>query len=116
MNAVNSLTAEDVNRIVNGGNGMATQILKEKTSAQLVNAILPKVDEKLNEFGIVKSVNTALQGSSLLNSIFGGSNNNLSASGGISRLASEQLVNGLFSIIKDYEETHSADIREAIGK
>ena len=117
VNAVNSLTADDVNRIVNGGNGMATAILKEKTSQQLINAILPKVDEKLNQFGIVKSVNTALQGSSILSSILGSdTTSTLSASGGVSKLASEQLVNGLFNIIKDYENTHSADIRKAIGK
>ena len=55
-NAVNSLTAEDVNRVANGGSGAATQLLKEKTAQQIMLAIQPKVDEKLNEFGIVRSL------------------------------------------------------------
>lgn len=45
VNAVNSLNAEDVTRIANGGSGIATQILKEKTATQLVSALTPKVDE-----------------------------------------------------------------------
>ena len=117
VNAVNSLTAEDVTRIANGGSGMATQVLKEKTSQQLVAAIMPKVDEKLNEFGIVKTINTALQGNNLLGGLLGGnsSTNNL-ASGGISKLASEQMVNGLFNIIENYEQQNSQKILGALGK
>src|SRR5690606_4925231 len=69
--AVNSLNAQDVTRIIQGTT--ATQILKEKTSQQLVAAIAPKVDEKLNQYGIVKSINTALSGSNLLGSLFGNS-------------------------------------------
>ena len=116
-NAVNSLTSEDVARIAQGGSGMATQVLKEKTSAQLIAAISPKVDEKLNEFGIVKSINTALQGNNLLGSILGGNGNtNLSASGGLSKLASEQMVNGLFNIVEDYEKQNSQQIFQALGK
>ena len=66
VNAVNSLTADDAARIVQGGSGTATQILKEKTSQQLMAAIAPKVDAKLNEFGLVSSLNSALQGSNIL--------------------------------------------------
>jgi len=113
-NAVNSLTTEDITRIAQGGSGMATQILKEKTQTQLVAAITPKVDEKLNEFGIVKSINTALQGSNLLGSLFGNGNNNASAN--ISTLASQQLVNGLFNIVEDYEKQNSQQIMNALGK
>ena len=114
-NAVNSLTTDDVTRIAQGGSGMATQILKEKTSAQLVAAISPKVDEKLNEFGIVKSINTALKGNNLLGSLLGGNTSNL-ASGGLSKLASEQIVNGLFNVVEDYEKQNSQKIFQALGK
>ncbi|MGC4129186.1 MAG: DUF4197 family protein [Bergeyella sp.] len=113
-NAVNSLTTEDVTRIAQGGSGMATQILKEKTQSQLIAAISPKVDEKLNEFGIVKSINTALKGNNLLSSILGGSSN--AATTSISNLASEQLVNGLFNIVEDYEKQNSQQILNALGK
>lgn len=113
-NAVNSLTTEDISRIAQGGSGMATQVLKEKTQSQLVAAIAPKVDEKLNEFGIVKSINSALQGSNILGSLLGNSNNNSSSD--ISNLAAQQLVNGLFNIVEDYEKQNSQKLLGAFGK
>lgn len=111
--AVNSLNAQDVTRIIQGTT--ATQILKEKTSQQLVAAIAPKVDEKLNQYGIVKSINTALSGSNLLGSLLGGNNNTVNA-GGLSQLASEQLVNGMFNIIEDYEHQNSKALLGPLGK
>ena len=116
-NAVNSLTAEDAARIAQGGSGAATQVLKEKTAQQLMLAIQPKVDEKLNQFGIVRSINTALQGSNILGSILGQNNStSLSATGGLSRLASEQMVNGLFNIIENHEKENSAQLLDAFAK
>lgn len=116
VNAVNSLTSADVERIANGSSGTATLVLKEKTQAQLLAAIAPKVDEKLNQFGIVKSINTALQGSNLLGSIFGNSNSTTTSASGLSTLASEQMVNGLFNIVEDYEKQNSQKIMGAFGK
>ena len=113
-NAVNSLTADDVTKIAQGGSGMATQILKEKTQSQLIAAITPKVDAKLNEFGFVNTLNNALKGSSILGSLFGNQSQNL-ASNGISQLASEQIVNGLFNIIGNYEEQNANKINQAFG-
>ncbi len=114
-NAVNSLTTEDIQRIATGGQGTATTILKEKTQAQLIQAIMPKVDEKLNEFGIVAPINNALKGNNLLGSLLG--NKTTSTNGSmLSELASEQLVNGLFNIIGDYEAQNSAQIYKALGK
>ena len=111
--AVNSLTSQDVRRIAEGT--MATQILKEKTSQQLIAAIAPKVDEKLNEYGIVKTINTALSGNNLLGNLLGGGGNNVNA-GGLSKMASEQLVNGLFNIIEDYEHQNSKALLGPLGK
>lgn len=115
QNAVNSLNANDVSRIMQGQSGIATQILREKTQQQLIMAISPKVDEKLNEFGIVRNINLALQGTSLLNGIFGGdtSTTNMN-SGGLTRLASEQMVNGLFNIIEDYERQNQGSILNSV--
>jgi hypothetical protein len=116
QNAVNSLNAQDVTRIIQGEKGTATKILKEKTSQQLIAAIAPKVDEQLNQYGIVKTINTALSGSNLLGSLLGGgSNNNLNA-GGLSQMASEQLVNGMFNIIEDYEIQNSKSLLGPLGK
>ena len=114
-NAVNSLTAEDAARIVQGGSGAATMILKERTSQQLMAAIAPKVDAKLNEFGIVKSLNTALAGTNILGGLFGGQNNTGSVTGGISRFASEQMVNGLFNIIQNHEQQNSSQILNSLA-
>ena len=115
VNAVNSLTTEDAARIVQGGSGAATQILKERTSQQLMEAIAPKVDAKLNEFGIVKTLNQALAGSNILGSILGGQNSSSSVTGGISRFASEQMVNGLFNIIQNHEQQNSTAILNSLS-
>lgn len=114
-NAVNNLTAEDAARIVQGGSGTATQILKERTSEQLIAAIAPKVEQEFNKYGIVKTINTALSGSNLLGSLLGGNKSNVNA-GGLTMLASEQIVNGLFNIIEDHEKQNSAALLGSIGK
>ena len=115
VNAVNSFTAEDVQRVANGGKGAATMLLKEKTAEQLMLAIQPKVDQKLNEFGIVSSINMALQGNQILGSILG-SNSAMSATSPLSRLASEQLVNGLFKLVEQHEQQNSIQLLDAIQK
>ena len=115
VNAVNSLTAEDAARIVQGGSGTATQILKERTSEQLMAAIAPKVDAKLNEFGLVSSLNSALQGSNILGNILGGQNSTNSLTGGISRFASQQMVNGLFNIIESHEQRNATTIMNSLN-
>ncbi len=115
INAVNNLNSNDVQRIMQGPSGTATQVLKEKSATQLAAAIMPKVDEKLNEFGMVKSLNMALQGNNMLGSLFGGTSK-ASSTTGISQLASEQLVNGLFFIIEHYEKQNSAQIKKAAGQ
>ncbi|QOW09251.1 DUF4197 domain-containing protein [Kaistella flava (ex Peng et al. 2021)] len=115
VNAVNSLTAEDAARIVQGGSGAATQILKERTSAQLMAAIAPKVDAKLNEFGLVQSLNSALAGTNILGSIFGGQNSNNLATSGISNFAAQQMVNGLFNIIESHEQQNATTILNSLN-
>lgn len=113
-NAVNNLTAEDAARIVQGGSGEATKILKERTANELMLAIAPKVDAKLNEYGIVRSLNTALAGSNILGNILGGQNGSASATSGISRFASQQMVNGLFNIIENHERQNSNTIMNSL--
>jgi hypothetical protein len=114
VNAVNSLTADDAARILQGGSGAATQILRERTSEQLMLAIAPKVDAKLNEFGLVQSLNSALTGTNLLSGIFGGQTNN-GLTSGISKFAAQQMVNGLFNIIESHEQQNSAAIMNSLS-
>lgn len=116
VNAVNNLTPQDAARIAQGGKGVATQILREKTESQLVAAFIPKVDEKLNEFGIMKSINTALNGSNLLGSILGQGNSQNISNGGFSKLASEYLVSGLFNIIQKDEQDNREVLNNTINQ
>lgn len=114
INAVNTLTAEDAARIVQGGSGVATQILREKTSTQLMAAIAPKVDAKLNEFGLVQSLNSALSGTNLLGSILGNQNTANIATNGISKFAAQQMVDGLFNIIENHEQQNANTIMNSL--
>lgn len=116
VNAVNNLTPQDAVRIAQGGKGVATQILREKTESQLVAAFIPKVDEKLNEFGIMNSINTALNGSNLLGSILGQGNSQNISNGGFSKLASEYLVSGLFNIIQKDEQDNREVLNNTINQ
>lgn len=106
VNTINNMTSAEAQQIAQGGSGAATAFLKEKTSSQLMAAIAPKVDAKLNEYGIVRSINLALQGNNLLGGLLGTQNSTSSASSGLSNFASEQMVNGLFNIIENYEKTN----------
>lgn len=112
--AVNSLNAQDVTRIMQGEKGTATLILKEKTSQQLVSAIAPRVEQELNKYGIVKTINTALSGSNLLGNLLGNKTSAANASG-LSTLASEQIVNGLFNIIEDHEKQNTSSLLGSFG-
>lgn len=114
QSAVNSLNAQDVTRIMQGEKGTATLILKEKTSQQLVSAIAPRVEQELNKYGIVKTINSALSGSSLLNGLLGGNKSATNASG-LSTMASEQIVNGLFNIIEDHEKQNASSLLGSFG-
>jgi hypothetical protein len=78
-------------------------------------AIAPKVDAKLNEFGIVQSLNSALSGSNLLGSLFGGQNSNNMATSSISNFAAQQMVNGLFNIIQSHEQQNSNTILNSLN-
>ena len=59
------MTSAEAQQIAQGGSGAATAYLKQKP-VHNSKAIAPKVDAKLNEYGIVRSVNLALQGNNLL--------------------------------------------------
>ncbi|MCT3801904.1 DUF4197 family protein [Elizabethkingia anophelis] len=111
--AIREMTVTDAINIASGGKGAATAYLKNKTREKLIDAIQPQVDAKLNEYGIVKSVNTALTGSSIsgiLGTILGtDKKNNVNATSPITRLASEQMVNGLFYVIENYEVNNVAN-------
>lgn len=116
VNAINSLNADDVKRIANGSAGTATQVLKEKTSTQLVAAIAPRVDQELNQYGLSRTINSALQGENFLNGILGNNNSYNTNAGSLSLLITQQLVNGMFNIIENHEKQNAKQIRQYLGK
>lgn len=98
-NAINNLTSEDVNRIIQGESGMATQVLREKTYQQLVAAFAPKVKQKIESSSFIKT----LASNYAVTALVGGS-----ATENISKYATEQMVTGLFYVIQDYEKENRA--------
>lgn len=116
VNAINSLNADDVKRIANGSAGTATQVLKEKTSTQLVAAIAPRVDQELNQYGLSRTINSALQGGNFLNGILENNNSYNTNAGSLSLLITQQLVNGMFNIIENHEKQNAKQIRQYLGK
>ena len=88
-----------------GEAGTATQILREKTYHKLVSAFTPKVDEKLNEFGIVRAINNVTSANSMLGSLLGNEGGG-TTSNSLSQYATEQMVTGLF-----HSETLAAEER-----
>ena len=111
--AIREMTIADAANIIAGGKGAATSYLQNKTREKLIDAIQPQVDAKLNEYGIVKSLNTAVSGSSvggILGTILGtDKKNNVNTISPISILASEQMVDGLFYVIKNYEVNNATN-------
>ncbi|QCX54151.1 DUF4197 family protein [Elizabethkingia sp. JS20170427COW] len=105
--AIKEMTITDAIAIAAGGKGAATQYLKEKTKDKLVLAMQPQVEAKLNEVGIVKTLNTALSAGSasgILGTLLGKNDNNqVNTVSPISKLAAQQMVNGLFFIMENYE-------------
>ena len=80
--------------------------MREKTYNKLVSAFTPKVDEKLNEFGIVRAINNVTSANSMLGSLLGKEGSG-TTSNFLSQYATEQMVTGLFYIIQDYEKENS---------
>jgi len=105
--AIQEMTLNDAIAIATGGKGAATQYLKDKTQGKLIAAIQPQVESQLQSSGITSLIDNASKGTNLLNSlgaIFGKkqtTSTDLSSS--ISQYASEQIINGLFEVSKDYE-------------
>lgn len=107
-NAVHQLNSHDVDRIINGGNGMATKVLREKSERELFNTLLPKVEAEMNQYGIAQTVNTLMQGLNGLGNLLGKQNNTQKFQ--LSHLATEQLVNGIYFLIEKYENEERKDL------
>jgi len=53
--AIRSMSIDDAQKILNGGNTAATEYFKSKTSSQLFNAFKPDISHSMNEVGVTKA-------------------------------------------------------------
>lgn len=104
--AIQEITLADAIGIISGGKGAATEYLKSKTERKLIEAIQPEVDDYLNSNGITSLINNATQDNSIKSAfatILGKNTTTTNVGNSISEYASQQIVDGLFAVAKDYE-------------
>jgi Protein of unknown function (DUF4197) len=53
--AIQSMSIDDAQKILSGGNTAATEYFKSKTSSQLFNAFKPDISQSMNEVGVTKA-------------------------------------------------------------
>jgi hypothetical protein len=53
--AIQSMSIEDAQKILNGGNTAATEYFKSKTSSQLFDAFKPDISQSMNAVGVTKA-------------------------------------------------------------
>jgi hypothetical protein len=53
--AIRSMSIDDAQKILHGGNTAATEYFKSKTSSQLFNAFKPDISQSMNEVGVTKA-------------------------------------------------------------
>ncbi len=53
--AIQSMSVDDAQKILNGGNTAATEYFKSKTSSKLFDAFKPDISQSMNEVGVTKA-------------------------------------------------------------
>jgi hypothetical protein len=53
--AIQSMSIDDAQKILNGGNTAATEYFKSKTSSKLFDAFKPEISQSMNEVGVTKA-------------------------------------------------------------
>lgn len=57
VDAITSMTFDDVRKIMGGGDTAATQFFQRKTSTSLTNAFRPSIQQSMNEVGVTRMYN-----------------------------------------------------------
>ncbi|MFV0238012.1 MAG: DUF4197 family protein [Flavobacteriales bacterium] len=106
-NTINSITTQDAINIISGGKGAATQFLRNKSYTQLTEAITPVVSSQMDQLGVNNLLGSALGGNNALNSILGSvlGGNQSALTQNLNETVTKQLVDGLFNVIEDAENT-----------
>ncbi len=101
-NAIQNMQAQDLEMIMNGKPGAGTEWLKQRTKTQLIAALTPQLQNKLNQNPAMHSLNSSLQGMSRLSSFFGNDQPKINKNM-LGELASQLVVAGFYSYLKNYE-------------
>ncbi len=97
VNAITSMTIQDAQGILMGGENAATEYLKRKTSEQLVAAFTPKIKASLDKVNATKYWNTATNAYNMIPFI-------TKVDGDLTSYATNMAIDGLFLKIAEEEK------------
>lgn len=97
INAITSMTIEDAQGILLGGENAATNYLKGKTSEQLIIAFTPKIEASLDKVNATKYWNTATSAYNMIPFV-------TKVDGDLTNYATNKAVDGLFIKIAEEEK------------
>lgn len=97
VNAITSMTIQDAQGILLGGENSATNYLKSKTSEQLIASFTPKIEESLDKVNATKYWNTATSAYNMIPFI-------TKVDGDLTSYATNKAIDGLFLKIAEEEK------------
>lgn len=97
INAITSMTIEDAQGILLGGENSATNYLKAKTSEQLITAFTPKIEASLDKVNATKYWNTATSAYNMIPFV-------TKVDGDLTNYATSRAIDGLFIKIAEEEK------------
>ncbi len=101
VNAITSMTIEDAFGLLQGGDNAATEYLKRKTTASLINSFEPKVQEAVNKVELTKYWNPLASAYNSTTTLTGGSPINPD----LTQYVTERAIDGLFILIAEEEKS-----------
>ncbi|MBU2018051.1 MAG: DUF4197 domain-containing protein [Bacteroidetes bacterium] len=99
VNAIQNMSVQDGFNILNGGNGAATNFLKNQTLAQLKAAFLPKVNEAIAQVKLTEYWNPLASKYNSAMSFTGGQK----VTTDLSDYVTDKAINGLFFMVEQEE-------------
>lgn len=98
-NAILSMSVQDGFAILNGGNGAATNFLKEKTTAELITAFSPKVKDAISKVKLTEYWNPIITKYNSAMTLTGGQKLNPD----LDKYVTEMAIDGLFKMVAQEE-------------
>ena len=100
VNAIKNMSVEDGFTILNGGNGAATNYLKNQTESQLKEAFLPKVKEAISKVKLTEYWNPLITKYNTAMVLTGGQKLNPD----LDQFVTEKAIQGLFHMVEKEED------------